>query len=301
MPTSAPSTSATTASAVSAIRLKRAMADLVATGSLEMVSHRPGDAEKIAALLPRGTPVFVNHLPRHTLSETLAGLAAVRDAGLEPVPHVAAKRIGSRHEARVFLERAVRQAGVKKILLIGGDMPEVAGPYPDGTSLLVDDVIPDAGIREIALAAYPEGHAHIPKATLAASLDEKFGLADKLGLGVSVVTQFSFAPARILELASDLQRRAPSVPVYVGLAGPANPLTLMKFAQVCGVSASLRALSAQGFGAVRLATHTDPADQLAAIAQHQLIQPASNIVGLHIYTFGGVVAAANWINTVLRG
>lgn len=281
-------------------RLARAMADLVVTGSLEMGAHRPQDAREIAALLPAGTPVYVNHLPRHSLSDTLNGLMAVREAGLEPVPHVAARRIGSRQEVRVFLERAVRQAGVKKLLLIGGDLPEVAGPYKDATALLADDVIAEAGIREVAFAAYPEGHAHIPGDVLAASLDEKVSLAEKLGLGASIVTQFSFAPHRIIELSASIARRAPGVPVYVGLAGPASPLALMKFAQICGVSSSLRAMSAAGMNAVRLVTHTDPREQLAAIAAYTLGQPSSNIVGVHLYTFGGVKASANWMNGIIR-
>lgn len=281
-------------------RLARAMADLVTTGSLEMGAHRPQDAREIAALLPAGSPVFVNHLPRHSLNDTLNGLIAVRDAGLEPVPHIAARRIGSRQEIRVFLERAVRQAGVKKALLIGGDLPEVAGPYKDANALLADHVVADAGIREVAFAAYPEGHAHIPADVLAASLDDKIATAARLGLGASIVTQFSFAPQRIIELSASIARRTPGVPVYVGLAGPASPLSLMKFAQICGVSASLRAMSAAGMNAVRLVTHTDPREQLAAIAAHMVSQPSSNIVGVHLYTFGGVKAAATWMNTVIR-
>lgn len=281
-------------------RLKRAMADLVATGSLEMGAHRPQDAREIAALLPAGTPVYVNHLPRHSLSDTLGGLMAVREAGLDPVPHIAARRIGSRQEIRVFLERAVRQAGVKKILLIGGDLPEVAGPYKDATALAADDVIAGAGIREVAFAGYPEGHAHIPADVLDRSLVEKVEITAKRGLGASIITQFSFAPNRIIEFSAGIARRAPNVPVYVGLAGPSSPLALMKFAQICGVSSALRAMSAAGINAVRLVTHTDPREQLAAIAAHTLGQPSSNIVGVHLYTFGGVKAAANWMNAVIR-
>jgi methylenetetrahydrofolate reductase (NADPH) len=282
-------------------KLKRAMAELMTTASLEMGAHRPGDAKAIASLLPRGTCVFVNHLPRHTINEALGGLIAVRDAGLEPVPHLAARLIGSRQEARVFLERAVRQGGVKKLLLIGGDTPDQAGPYPDATSLLRDSMIRDAGIREVAFAAYPEGHAHIPNLVLAASLDEKLALASSQGLGTSVLTQFCFAPHRITELAVELQRRAPKTPVYVGLAGPTDPRTLLKYAQVCGVSASLRALTAQGFGAIRLITHTDPGEQLTSIAHHNLSRAGSNIVGVHVYSFGGATNVATWMNQIIRG
>ena len=66
--------------------------------------------------------------------------------------------------------------------------------------------------------------------------------------------QFSFAPNRIVEYCADLARRAADVPVYVGLPGPTSPRTLLRYAQRCGVGASLRALQAQGMGAVRLFT-----------------------------------------------
>ena len=58
------------------------------------------------------------------------------------------------------------------------------------------------------------------------------------------------------------------MPVYVGLPGPTNPVALLRYAQRCGVSASLRALQAEGMRAVRLFTHVDPTEQLMALAQH---------------------------------
>ena len=86
------------------------------------------------------------------------------------------------------------------------------------------------------------------------------------------------------------------MPVYVGLAGPTQPRTLLRYAQRCGVSASLRALQAQGMGAVRLFTHVDPTDQLTALARHARSGSASNVVGVHLYSFGGVAATAAWMN-----
>jgi methylenetetrahydrofolate reductase (NADPH) len=82
----------------------------------------------------------------------------------------------------------------------------------------------------------------------------------------------------------------------VGLAGPTNPVALLRFAQRCGVSASLRALRTQGMDAVRLVTHTDPADQLSAVARYCTAHAACNVVGIHLFTFGGVAASAEWMN-----
>ena len=291
-----PATAPAEAAALAAIA-----AELVACGSLEMGADTPDDARRIAGVLPAGTPVYVNHLPRHDLGHTLRALVALREAGLEPVPHVAARRIASRQDALAFLERAVRLAGVAKILLIGGDLAAPLGPYGDAAALLGEGLIAGSGVQEIALPGYPEGHPLIPTATLNAALAEKLELARSQGLGTYILTQFSFAPNRIVEYCADLARRAPGIPVYVGLAGPTSPALLLRYAQRCGVSASLRALQREGMRAVRLFTHVDPADQLTALARHARTGSASNVVGVHLYSFGGVARTAYWMNQRITG
>jgi methylenetetrahydrofolate reductase (NADPH) len=270
--------------------------DLVASGSLEMGAHRPQDAAAIAALLPAGTPVFVNHLPRHSLEDSLASIAAARDAGLEPVPHIAARRIASRAELEDFL----RRAGVRKALVLGGDEAAPRGPFADGAALLRAGLLETHGVREVGLPGYPEGHPRIPAEELARDLAEKLGLAAAHGLAAYLVTQFCFAPGRVLEYCAALARRHPRLPVYVGVPGPTSPAALLRFAQRCGVSASLRALQAQGLNAVRLVTHTDPGEQLAPLARYCAAHASGcNVVGVHLFSFGGVTAAAGWMNRVL--
>jgi methylenetetrahydrofolate reductase (NADPH) len=276
-------------------------AELVACGSLEMGADAPEDALRIAELLPAGTPVYVNHLPRHELPHMLAALVALRDAGLEPVPHIAARRVISRAELRGFLDQAVRLAGVAKALLIAGDVPAPAGPYADAAALINDGVLGDSGLKQVGLPGYPEGHPKVPTAALNAALEEKLAGLQAQRLASYIVTQFSFAPHRIVEYCADLLRRAPTVSVYVGLAGPTTPRRLLRFAQRCGVSASLRALQAEGMRAVRLFTHVDPNAQLTAIARHASSGSASNVVGVHLYSFGGVAPTARWMNAQITG
>ncbi len=271
-------------------------AELVAGGSLEMNADRVGDAAEIASHLPVGTRVYVNHLPKHSFADSHGALAALSRAGLEPVPHIAARRIESRFEVQRFLERACGEAGVAKALVVAGDIDIPRGPYADGAALLRDGVLASCGIREVALPGYPEGHPSIPQAMLERAMDQKIALAREQGLGAYVLTQFSFAPARIVEYCTALARRLPAVPVYVGLAGPTDPLRLLRFAQRCGVSTSLRALRAQGFGAARLVTHTDPSEQLTALARYCASHAACNVVGVHLFSFGGVAHTAAWMN-----
>jgi len=278
---------------------ERGVAELLACGSLEMSPDRAADARAIAALLPAGTRVYVNHLPQHALADSLAALAALHASGLEPVPHVAARRVASRAELAAFAARAVRDCGVSKVLLIGGDEPRPLGPYASGAEVLREGLLAESGVREIALPGYPEGHPQIRRATLERALAEKLALAAAQGMGAYVVTQFSFAPARIVEYLSELARQARAVPIYVGLAGPTEARTLLRFAQRCGVSASLRALRAQGMGAVRLVTHTDPGEQLAAVEHYIRARPAGNVVGAHLFSFGSALRSAEWMNRVI--
>jgi methylenetetrahydrofolate reductase (NADPH) len=283
-------------SAASAPEAAAGAAELVASGSLEMGAHRPQDAAAIAALLPAGTPVYVNHLPRHSLADSLASIAALRAAGLEPVPHIAARRIASRAELQSFLQGAA----VRKALVIGGDEPQARGPYTDGAALIRSGLLAECGVREVGLPGYPEGHPRIPAVELERDFHEKLELCALQGLGRYVLTQFSFAPGRVLEYCAALARRVPGLPVYVGLPGPTSPAALLRFAQRCGVSASLRALQAQGLNAVRLVTHTDPGDQLAPLARYCAAHASGcNVVGVHVFSFGGVTAAAGWMNRYL--
>jgi methylenetetrahydrofolate reductase (NADPH) len=274
----------------------RAAAELVACGSLEMGAEAPEEARRIAPLLPAGTPVYVNHLPRRDVAASLATLVALKRAGLEPVPHLAARRIASRADARSFIEKAVRRAGVTKALLIAGDLAAPAGPYADSLALLAEDFIGQSGLTQVGVAGYPEGHPRVPGAALAGAVARKLEVAARHGLKMHLVTQFSFAPNRIVEYCADVARRAPGLPVYVGLAGPTSPVSLARYAQRCGVSASLRALQTEGIKAVRLFTHVDPSDQLMALAARLRSGGARNVVGVHLYSFGGVVRTAEWMN-----
>jgi methylenetetrahydrofolate reductase (NADPH) len=279
----------------------RAAAELVTCGSLEMGTSAPHEARRIAELLPAGTPVYVNHLPGRELGAALDTLVALRQVGLEPVPHIAARHVRSRAEAQSFIEKAVRRAGVAKVLLIAGDAARPAGPYADSMGLLAEPFLGSCGLTQVGLAGYPEGHPRIPTDALNRVLVRKLELAARHGLGTHLVTQFSFAPNRIVEYCADVARRAPGVPVYVGLAGPTSPMALLRFAQRCGVSASLRALQAEGVKAVRLFTHVDPTDQLMALAGRLRSGGVRNVVGVHLYSFGGAVRTAQWMNARITG
>lgn len=277
------------------------ISDLVANGSIELSVAALEQIPKASQLLPFGTSVYVPSPAKKGLHSNIGIVEALSAAGLEAVPHIAARKVKSRRQLRQYLLRVVQDYGVHRVLIIGGDVAQAAGPYADSSALLHDDVLAEAGILEIGIAGYPEGHPKIPPRVLHADFDEKLELASRLGLGIEVITQFTFAPARIIEYCAALSHRAPEVPVYVGVAGPTQTAMLIRYARYCGVSASLRALADFGVKAVKLMSHTDPDEQLTVLAQYCAMREACNVIGIHVFSFGGFERSAAWMRTKCRG
>jgi methylenetetrahydrofolate reductase (NADPH) len=288
MPTSAPFLSAATGAG-------SAFADLVANASIEIAPREHTEIAGVAEALPVNSCIYVPAPAKRPLAETLAAVAAIRNAGLDPVPHIAARRFASRTELAEFLAVAVGEHGAHRVMLIAGDEAGPRGPYADALQVLEDGVLRDCGVREVGLAGYPEGHGRIPGPALDRAFSMKLASARSQGLGAYVVTQFSFSTTRITAFCAELARREPELPVYVGMAGPTDPAALMRYAQICGVSASLRAMRNLGAGMVGLATHTDPHEQVLALAHYADARSSCNVVGIHLYSFGGALRTARWL------
>jgi methylenetetrahydrofolate reductase (NADPH) len=277
--------------------LQARASELLVAGSLEISPRELHRAAEVAALLPADTCIYIPSLPGLPLARTLEAIAAIRAAGLDPVPHVSARRVLDRHEFAGFLREAVTRHAVHRVLLLGGDEPRPKGPFNDSLAILESGLLADSGIREIGVAGYPEGHPRI--SNLSASFEKKRRLAREQGLGLYVVTQFSFAPSRVVEYCAGLARTAPEVSIYAGIAGPTDPVALARYAQRCGVSVSLRALRTLGSGIGRLVTNSDPREQLTALARYSLSREPSNLVGAHLYSFGGAVKTAAWMRELI--
>ena len=101
----------------------------------------------------------------------------------------------------------------------------------------------EAGIEEIGIAAYPEGHARIPPDRMEAALDQKIAAARAAGLQVHIVSQFSFSPEAVVGWLKRLRQCGIALPVKVGMAGPTSLTALLRYAKRCGVNASLRGLA----------------------------------------------------------
>lgn len=255
--------------------------------SLEVT--RPGAAEiaELARLLPGSTPVYFTAVPTVAPQEIVEGAVRLRRAGLEPVVHIAARRLASAELLRDLLTRLHGEAEVRRLLVIGGDV-DSTGPFPDALAVIQKGRLREAGIEEIGIAAYPEGHPRIPPGRLEAALDEKIAAATAQGLGVDIVSQFSFSPERILAWLKQMRACGINRPVRVGMAGPTSVPALFRFARRCGVAASLRGLVSGA--AASLIGHVGPDRILEALAAAEGLGE----IAPHYFSFGGTIETARY-------
>ena len=276
---------------------QRRIAELIGAASIEISPRDDPEREQLSELLPPGTTVFVNNPGSATHHDIVAACVKLQRAGFSPVPHVAARRLASFTQARDFLERAAGEAGVKSILLTAGDPATPIGPFRDSLDLLATGLVETHGIAHVGFAGYPEGHPRIDRHSLDTALRGKIAFAGRLGLAVSIVTQFGFDPGPISRWIVSLRQEGFRGPIRVGIAGPATVATLAKFAVRCGIGASLRALGRGQTAFARILTETAPDALIAALVAGE--EPGPAIDGLHVFTFGGVRQAAAWLR--IRG
>ena len=272
---------------------RRRAAALIGACSIEISPRDAQTGDGLRELFEPGMTVFVNHPASVTHHDIVAACAALRRAGFDPVPHVAARRLASFTQARDFLRRAAAEAEIRSVLIVGGDPDRPTGPFHDALELLTTGLVEQSGIGEIILAGYPEGHPRIDSGTLAHAMRAKTRLARERGLDASLVTQFSFDPAPIRGWIASLRAQGILCPVRIGIAGPASVATLAKFAVRCGIGASLRALGRGHAAFARILVEAGPDELIdALVAEEDRHMP---IDGLHFFTFGGLRRTAEWI------
>ncbi len=256
--------------------------------SIEATRPNAGEIAALAELLPGGTPVYFSAVPTVGPHELIAAAALLRKSGLEPIIHIAARRIRAAADLQDLLAGLRAEADVRRLLVIGGDV-DTSGPFVDALAVIQKGRLVEAGIEEIGIGAYPEGHSRIPAGRLEASLDEKIAAAAAQRLRVHIVSQFSFAPERIVAWLKRLRACGITVPVKVGMAGPTSFTALLRYAKRCGVNASLRGL-ASGAGS-GLIGNVGP-DRIIDVLSAEL----DNIgdVQAHYFSFGGVVETARY-------
>jgi methylenetetrahydrofolate reductase (NADPH) len=254
--------------------------------SLEATRPNAGEIAALAAVLPPGTQVYLTAVPGVDPQAQIEAAAGLRRAGLEPVAHIAARRLTSEAQLNELLSGLCGEADMKRLLVIGGDV-DTSGPFADALAVIQRGSLREHGFEDIGISGYPEGHPKIPLPRIEAALDQKIAAARVAGLRVAIVSQFSFSGDHILAWLRQLRACGITVPVKVGMAGPASVAGLMRYAKRCGVAASLRGLMAgTGRG---LIGHAGPDDIIAAL------ETAGDLnASPHYFSFGGAVETARY-------
>jgi len=266
---------------------------LLAAASVE-VSSSGSQLRELADHFAAGTDVSITFLPGDNYRHNIETAAALRRAGFNPVPHVAARELPSREALNDFLVRARREADVRRIVLIAGDVTAAKGPFKSSRDIAASGLIEAHGITAVSVAGYPEGHPWLegPHAFDALAAWPDWG--GRSGVRVDVVTQFCFEAAPILGWIGELQTRGIDLPVTIGLAGPATLATLTKFGLRCGIGNSMRALRGQIGRFGRLLTDNGPDDVVRGLLAAPPTATAA-ISGFHLFPFGGLRKAAKWL------
>jgi len=269
------------------------LAGLLATASVE-ISPKGGPLKELADLFAAGTDVSITFLPGDYYPNNVATAAAMRRAGFNPVPHIAARELPSRQALDDFLLRVRREADVRQLMLIAGDVAAAKGPFRSSHDVAATGLLEAHGIDAVSVAGYPEGHPWLDHGPALEGLVAWQDWAQRSGVRVEIVTQFCFESAPILAWLGELAARGVNLPVKVGLAGPATLATLTKFGLRCGTGGSMRALRGQIGRFGRLLTDNGPDEVVRGLMAAPPAITAA-ISGFHLFPFGGLRKAGLWL------
>jgi methylenetetrahydrofolate reductase (NADPH) len=261
--------------------------------SIEVTIRDSEAFEAAVRVLPPGSEVFIADLPQQEPGLLLEAAGRYRGAGFRPVPHLVARNLESEDQFRHLLDRLVRDAGVERVLVLGGDRERPAGPYADALALLETGLLREHGIREIAVACFPEGHPRISREALDRALDAKLQVAERDGLDVLMVSQFVFEAEPLLDYAAGLRNRGIVAPLRVGVAGPADLETLVRFGKELGAGPSMAALETPS-GASGQSDVRTPGDLLASLQEIQDAASVPLFEKLHFFAFGSTASTIGW-------
>lgn len=268
----------------------------LATFSVEVTPKQVQKLGSLKTLLPQGTRIFIAHIEGTPISEMIACARDLRADGFHPVPHFPARIIPSEKAFGEWIESYAREAGVEEALVIAGGINGSNGPFTDSMQLLETGLFEKSGIRRLVVAGHPEGNKDIGVRGVREALEWKNDYAARTGMELSIATQFAFDAQPVIDWAYRIAEDGNQLPVHIGAAGPAKLSTLVKYAAMCGVGASMRILTKQARNVTKLMSVRGPDDFVADLARHKAECSASPIAGMHFFPLGGLGQTADWIS-----
>src|SRR5262245_25381395 len=86
--------------------------------SIEATRPTAAEITPLADIVPAATPIYFSAVPTITRQEIVTAAASLRKAGLEPVIHIAARRLASAAALQELLSSLRGEADVRQLLVI---------------------------------------------------------------------------------------------------------------------------------------------------------------------------------------
>ena len=224
--------------------------------------------------------------------------------GFPVMPHFPARIIPDARTLEDWIQRYRGEADVKQALLLGGGISTPAGDFDSSIQLMETGLFDRHGFTHLHIAGHPEGNRDIDPNGSTANVDEallwKQDFSARTDAKMAIVTQFAFDGRSVTGWAERIQAAGVTLPIHVGIAGPAKLQTLIKFAISCGVGPSLKVLQKRALDVTRLLLPYEPTDVVADLADYTARNPDSLIKKLHVFPLGGIKTGAEWMDGAQR-
>ncbi|MEO0484298.1 MAG: methylenetetrahydrofolate reductase [Pseudomonadota bacterium] len=259
----------------------------------------PRTAEKIddfRSLLPAGTRVYIAHIDGTPIEDMVATAKRLAAQGFPVMPHFPARIIKDAATLRNWIAMYEGEAGVDQALLLAGGVTTPHGDFDSSMQLLESGAFRD--FKRLHVAGHPEGNKDIDpsggSANVEAALRWKQAFSETSDAEMAIATQFCFEAAPVIAWADSLRAAGITIPIHIGVAGPAKLQTLIKFSIACGVGASLRVLQRRAKDVTKLLLPFEPTEFVGELAAHRAAHPDFNITDVHVFPLGGIKTSATW-------
>ncbi len=268
--------------------------------SVEVTRPKLADLEAIRDSVGSSIRVYVSAIPTRPSAELVEQSAMARKSGLEPIPHIAVRNYASRDEFSALIGRLSAEAGVRRVLIISGDRGDSAGPFNASLEIIESGILQSHGITHVSIAGHPDGHPVVSGDVMQRALLAKVEAAEQSGLTADIVTQFGFDAQGIVRWIMKMRDLGIECPVRIGMAGPTNLTTLLKYAQRCGVKASLGGVTKHAGLVKHLFGVSAPDSIIRTLANENAAGSLGNVAA-HFFSFGGVAATSKWAAHAAQG
>ncbi|GFE51786.1 methylenetetrahydrofolate reductase [Roseobacter cerasinus] len=266
--------------------------------SIEVMPRTAEKVENFRDLLPEGTRVYIAHIEGTPIDDMVATAKRLNADGYPVMPHFPARIIKDKATLADWIARYQGEADVKQALLLAGGVAQPHGDFDSSMQLMETGLFDEAGFERLHVAGHPEGNRDIDAdgsmTNVTAALKWKNDFQSRTDAQMAIATQFAFDAKPIIAWADDLAAQGITLPVHIGIAGPAKLQTLIKFAIACGVGPSLKVLQKRAMDVTKLLLPYEPTDVVGALAAHKAAHPGFNITNVHFFPLGGIKTNATW-------